>query len=82
MGSAIGIVMNGTLLGQILLYQKPAPKKQKKEDWATFKRAESYSWWFIRILFQNSSSDQKAPVYKLVDNLFYVEKQQAGYSCF
>ncbi|CAN6218794.1 unnamed protein product [Urochloa humidicola] len=32
MGSAIGIVMNGTLLGQILLYQKPSPKKQKKED--------------------------------------------------
>ncbi|PAN13901.1 hypothetical protein GQ55_2G359700 [Panicum hallii var. hallii] len=32
MGSAIGIVMNGTLLGQILLYQKPTPKKQKKED--------------------------------------------------
>lgn len=32
MGSAIGIIMNGTLLGQILLYQKPAPKKQKKED--------------------------------------------------
>lgn len=32
MGSAIGIVMNGTLLGQILMYQKPAPKKEKKED--------------------------------------------------
>lgn len=31
MGSAIGIV-NGTLLGQILMYQKPAPKKEKKED--------------------------------------------------
>jgi mannose-P-dolichol utilization defect protein 1 len=32
LGSAIGIVMNGTLLGQIVLYQKPAPKKEKKRD--------------------------------------------------
>jgi mannose-P-dolichol utilization defect 1 len=32
MGSAIGILMNGTLLGQILIYQKPALKKQKKEE--------------------------------------------------
>uniref|UniRef100_A0A0D9WYS2 Mannose-P-dolichol utilization defect 1 protein homolog n=1 Tax=Leersia perrieri TaxID=77586 RepID=A0A0D9WYS2_9ORYZ len=32
LGSAIGIVMNGTLLGQIVMYQKPAPKKEKKRD--------------------------------------------------
>ncbi|KAG8080586.1 hypothetical protein GUJ93_ZPchr0007g6258 [Zizania palustris] len=32
LGSAIGIVMNGTLLGQILIYGEPAPKKDKKTD--------------------------------------------------
>ncbi|XP_037453535.1 mannose-P-dolichol utilization defect 1 protein homolog 2-like [Triticum dicoccoides] len=32
MGSVIGIVTNGTILGQIAMYQKPAPKKGKKEE--------------------------------------------------
>ncbi|XP_060199393.1 mannose-P-dolichol utilization defect 1 protein homolog 2-like isoform X2 [Lycium barbarum] len=32
MGSVIGVVMNGTILSQILLYQAPAPKKGKKTD--------------------------------------------------
>ncbi|XP_077225433.1 mannose-P-dolichol utilization defect 1 protein homolog 2-like isoform X1 [Tasmannia lanceolata] len=29
-GSVIGIVMNGTILGQIVIYQKPRTKKEKK----------------------------------------------------
>ncbi|KAF7091855.1 hypothetical protein CFC21_094400 [Triticum aestivum] len=32
MGSVIGIVTNGTILGQIAMYQKPVPKKGKKEE--------------------------------------------------
>ncbi|CAM0905852.1 unnamed protein product [Alopecurus aequalis] len=32
MGSAIGIATNGTILSQIIMYQKPVPKKEKKED--------------------------------------------------
>lgn len=32
MGSMLGIIMNGTLLGQIILYQKPQAKKEKKEE--------------------------------------------------
>ncbi|KQK16286.1 hypothetical protein BRADI_1g28010v3 [Brachypodium distachyon] len=32
MGSAIGIVTNGTILGQIMMYQKPTLKKEKKEE--------------------------------------------------
>jgi mannose-P-dolichol utilization defect protein 1 len=32
MGSAIGIVTNGTILSQIVMYQKPVPKKEKKEE--------------------------------------------------
>ncbi|XAR48378.1 hypothetical protein NMG60_11031193 [Bertholletia excelsa] len=32
MGSVIGIVMNGTILSQIILYRKPHGKKEKKKD--------------------------------------------------
>lgn len=32
LGSVIGIVMNGTILSQIILYQKPQPKKDKKNE--------------------------------------------------
>ncbi|KAJ3706783.1 hypothetical protein LUZ61_010488 [Rhynchospora tenuis] len=32
MGYVMGIIMNGTLLTQILTYRKPAPKKEKKSD--------------------------------------------------
>ncbi|KAJ0969848.1 hypothetical protein J5N97_022725 [Dioscorea zingiberensis] len=30
MGSVLGVLLNGTILSQILLYQKPAAKKEKK----------------------------------------------------
>ncbi|KAF3655580.1 Mannose-P-dolichol utilization defect 1 protein -like protein 2 [Capsicum chinense] len=32
LGSALGVLMNGTILGQIITYQKPTPKKEKKKD--------------------------------------------------
>ena len=32
MGSVLGIVMNGTILSQIIVYQKPHGKKEKKLD--------------------------------------------------
>lgn len=32
LGSALGVLMNGTILSQIIIYQKPAPQKQKKKD--------------------------------------------------
>ncbi|KAL3812347.1 hypothetical protein ACJIZ3_013615 [Penstemon smallii] len=32
LGSAIGIMTNGTILSQIITYQKPATKKEKKAD--------------------------------------------------
>ncbi|CAN1323878.1 Mannose-P-dolichol utilization defect 1 protein homolog 2 [Linum perenne] len=32
LGSALGVVMNGTILSQILMYQKPQPKRGKKEE--------------------------------------------------
>ncbi|XP_027148573.1 mannose-P-dolichol utilization defect 1 protein homolog 2 [Coffea eugenioides] len=32
LGSAIGVVTNGTILSQIIIYQKPQPKKEKKTD--------------------------------------------------
>nr|GMC54313.1 mannose-P-dolichol utilization defect 1 protein homolog 2-like [Ipomoea batatas]GMC56167.1 mannose-P-dolichol utilization defect 1 protein homolog 2-like [Ipomoea batatas] len=32
MGSVLGVLMNGTILSQIILYQKPTPKKEKKTD--------------------------------------------------
>ncbi|WOL10782.1 hypothetical protein Cni_G19541 [Canna indica] len=32
MGSVLGIVTNGTILSQILIYQKPVAKKEKKEE--------------------------------------------------
>ncbi|XP_057502545.1 mannose-P-dolichol utilization defect 1 protein homolog 2-like [Actinidia eriantha] len=32
MGSVLGIVMNGTILSQIIIYQKPHGKKEKKSD--------------------------------------------------
>ncbi|KAL7127497.1 hypothetical protein ABFS83_14G256800 [Erythranthe nasuta] len=32
MGSVIGIMTNGTILSQIIMYQKPSTKKEKKSD--------------------------------------------------
>lgn len=32
LGSVLGIVTNGTILSQIILYQKPQPKKDKKNE--------------------------------------------------
>uniref|UniRef100_A0A5B7AJI5 Mannose-P-dolichol utilization defect 1 protein homolog n=1 Tax=Davidia involucrata TaxID=16924 RepID=A0A5B7AJI5_DAVIN len=32
MGSVLGIVMNGTILSQIIIYQKPPAKKEKKNE--------------------------------------------------
>ncbi|CAN4115133.1 unnamed protein product [Withania somnifera] len=32
LGSALGVLMNGTILTQILTYQKPTPLKEKKKD--------------------------------------------------
>ncbi|KAL3514449.1 hypothetical protein ACH5RR_027166 [Cinchona calisaya] len=32
LGSAVGVVTNGTILSQIIIYQKPQPKKEKKKD--------------------------------------------------
>ncbi|CAN0926299.1 Mannose-P-dolichol utilization defect 1 protein homolog 2 [Linum grandiflorum] len=32
LGSALGVVMNGTILSQILMYQKPQPKRGKKQE--------------------------------------------------
>ncbi|PHT32468.1 Mannose-P-dolichol utilization defect 1 protein -like protein 2 [Capsicum baccatum] len=32
LGSALGVLTNGTILGQIITYQKPTPKKEKKKD--------------------------------------------------
>ncbi|WMV57066.1 hypothetical protein MTR67_050451 [Solanum verrucosum] len=32
LGSVIGVLMNGTILSQIIVYQKPTPQKGKKKD--------------------------------------------------
>ncbi|KAG5573453.1 hypothetical protein R3W88_031106 [Solanum pinnatisectum] len=32
LGSVIGVLMNGTILSQIIIYQKPTPQKGKKKD--------------------------------------------------
>ncbi|KAJ8561370.1 hypothetical protein K7X08_027560 [Anisodus acutangulus] len=32
LGSALGILMNGTILSQIIIYQKPTSQKEKKKD--------------------------------------------------
>ncbi|CAN4095356.1 unnamed protein product [Withania somnifera] len=32
LGSALGVLMNGTILTQIVTYQKPTPPKEKKKD--------------------------------------------------
>ncbi|TMW92848.1 mannose-P-dolichol utilization defect 1 protein homolog 2 [Solanum pennellii] len=32
LGSVIGVLMNGTILSQIIIYQKPTPPKGKKKD--------------------------------------------------
>ncbi|MCE7766889.1 hypothetical protein GQL56_30145, partial [Pseudomonas putida] len=32
LGSALGVLMNGTILSQIIIYQKPTPQKEKKRD--------------------------------------------------
>ncbi|PIN13514.1 hypothetical protein CDL12_13872 [Handroanthus impetiginosus] len=32
LGSVIGIFTNGTILSQIIIYQKPPAKKEKKEQ--------------------------------------------------
>ncbi|CAI0389105.1 unnamed protein product [Linum tenue] len=31
-GSALGVLMNGTILSQILMYKKPQPKREKKQQ--------------------------------------------------
>lgn len=63
MGSVIGILTNGTILSQIIIYQRPQPKKEKKTNWGLawigrIQKARSIiilllSWKNINIIFHH-----------------------------